>query len=169
MVNKENINKVIDWIKEDQGAHLHMCSWFESLGQKEEGYDPEKPHWNFCNTAFCIGGYAFILAQQEKLKQKGKDVVELEELNLPDVSGREIETTAREYLGLTTAGDMIKAHHLFTMHKSMDMENFDGLPQAQRAEAAINVLEHLRDTGNVDWNHALLQAGVPMPDDDDDD
>ncbi len=158
-VNVENINKLIKWLEQDleknNGEHFLMNRWVTDLttGLTASRYE-------FCKTAFCLGGSCYILAETEKgLTPK--------EINLA-VTGEYFLEYGANYLGINKP----EAYNLFYMHDcTIGTTTFDYLPQKKRLQAAINVLENLRDSGKVDWDEALASAGVELPleDDDDDD
>ncbi len=143
MLNKANINRLIDWIKQDQGSHLKMTHWFQSLTTDLPviTYEP-------CNTAFCLGGYCYILMLKD-------DGMPEKDWKFPALGGN-ISLAAGDFLGLS-GSDM--RHDLFSMHSSkFFIDDFDNLPQPQRAASAIKVLEILRDEGIVDWDSAINET-----------
>lgn len=150
-MNKANIDKLIAWLKADAGEHFEMGEWRRwkraGLEQKQE----------YCDTTFCLAGHCDVLVQTEA----GSNLDQLVFNGMRDGAFGYFRTGA-QYLGLLES----QAKQLFMMAKSEDGEDdeddglskrcaFDRLPDCHRIHAAIRVLQHLRDTGEVDWDGAI--------------
>ncbi len=160
-MNIDNINKLIDRIKKDQGHHLLMTNWATNLDDRKFGAF----YYKHCNTAFCLAGHCAMLRALES----GKTYEEMNRLPLAEIlvplpstegirvlySGSFLEQ-GRYYLGI----DELNSNKLFLMQGPLrhSMADFDSLPRVQRSIAAVSVLEHLRDTGIVDWDRAIDRA-----------
>src|SRR5262249_27082614 len=95
-MNIENINKLIDWLRADQGAHLIMKRWQTDMTNNldhGDGYASfyKVQEYHPCGTAFCLGGYCDILSQIDR------------GVKTPLVGkvGYRIEDNATGYLGIT--------------------------------------------------------------------
>lgn len=149
MPNTANINRLIRHLQLDDGSHFKMSD-FATVDY--EGSDDEKPiaamtdpkQMHTCKTAFCIAGWvnAFCAADLSR------DYT-IDEVCFSD------DDRAVMWLDI----DKEQGYNLFFMAEaSLELEEFDELPDAIRKRAAIAVLEHLRDTGEVDWDHAIEMA-----------
>lgn len=145
-MNVERINEVIEYLRKDQGVHFKMDTWAQYLDDQLYKSEDDKYYKSVrevveCGTAFCLGGLLYF---QDQLA-KGKKAKEISFVGID----------YERYVGLGAEQFGIegwKASALFFMHSDEDArEAFDKLPGQQRAEIAIKVLEHLRDTGEVDW------------------
>lgn len=151
-MNIENINKVIEAIKADREkpvSHFTMGSYasiidFEARPGDVKGYQ-------VCNTAMCIAGWANTIRMLDINDPRLKTDAYF------DYVGNRFE--AAHWLGISDED----AKHMFFM-ENKDAENtggqdaldaFDKSDRDARYNAAIAVLEHLRDTGNADWQKAL--------------
>lgn len=155
-MNTDNINKLIDWLKVDQGRHFHMSSWNSTvLDDKPFKYDPNK---EYCGTTFCLAGTCELLFQLDN------NVLPQElQVNIRGWRGR-YRVRGTEYLDLNVK----QGERLFLMD-GLDgegpvlirhmLQKFDQLCKPRRAAAAIRVLEILRDTGEVDWMQAINDTG----------
>lgn len=155
MPNTDNINILIDRLRHVDGRHVKMFDFSEVAEVAEE--DERKPigiitdakEMHTCNTAFCIAGWVNAL-KSVRVNSKMK----IEDLLFSN------DEYAADWLGI----DEDQAHALFYMEESaIDTMEFDELPDNIRKRAAIAVLEHLRDTGEVDWDRAVELAKKPEP------
>ena len=114
--------------------------------------NPEEYHnvstYQACNTAFCLAGWSNFIALQDENLPLNKMA------NFGSLVGN--ETTAADWLGI----NMNNAKFLFYMRSSIARQIFDAETAPARCMAAIAVLEHLRDTGEVDWQAACEKAGI---------
>ena len=161
MPNIANINTLIERIRADQGRHLTMggfVSYIDENSRPEPDIQPTK--MLDCKTAFCICGYANLL----RMEQEGTDyrsVVGVESTLANDFAKNDFlaQFGSQQKAGDWLEIDSITAHYLFYMNDSDQRSWFDNEAEPQkRADAAIAVLEHLRDTGHVDWNSALMKT-----------
>ena len=137
MPNAENINRLIDWLKQDQGAHFKMGDWKQAAS--EDAHDSHSENENFCNTAFCLGGWIYIIQQRDKgIQEDGVNFYALH----ADEPYSYIDDGAK-WLGI----EDYQAARLF----SSQGYSFDQLPHQKRSAAAIRTLEILRDENRVDW------------------
>ena len=151
MVNVENIDKLIEWIKADQGKHFLMNGWQTYLNRP--GHKVTK--YEYCNTAFCLGGWI----DQHLQREAGATGETLKFYCKPE----SYVSSGAAWLGI----DARTASLLFYMSFQDDRDRFDELPQEERAAIAIKVLEHLKATGTADWD-LFLPEGYDDDDDDDD-
>jgi hypothetical protein len=132
-MNKENIQKVIDAIEA------------EAVGGRRVGFNmsgyicvpnrvdtPKNYKGDVCGTAACIAGYAYLALSLEE----GRD---FEDVLLRGArSGMYVAETAQDWLGLTDR----QSDELFApFHYS------GAIPPS----AGVQVLKHLLETGEVDW------------------
>lgn len=127
MANKRNINRVIASIKGEIKATEQIGFNMEDFVTDTSG-DRSGRH---CGTVACIAGHAHILKTKEDPK------------TCFFAAGRIVES-GKEYLKLSyeDAEELFYANALQEDGQSLD----DITP-----EQAIRTLEHLRDTGEVDW------------------
>lgn len=131
-MNKENIQKLIDVIRTGrEDAGFNMSFWRINRYKDDDGtYDYKDHSGRDCGTTYCIGGWIDLIA--------------------PEYKGRE-----HEFLGI----DEQKADELFYMNEFMlDYLDEQLVPFRMREVTqaqALEVLEHLRDTGEVDWARVL--------------
>jgi hypothetical protein len=99
---------------------------------------------NICGTPACVAGWACFAA---KTRMDPYD----------DYFQR-----GRAFLGLS----YYQARDLFLMGSGQyaQIAAFDELSAPVRRDAAINVLQGLRDTNKVDWTSAIRKAGGTWPD-----
>jgi hypothetical protein len=157
-MNIDNINRIIERFREDNGSHFKMAGYAEFLpgAPIEEHEDPKTPRrYIECNTAFCIAGQANLF----RLADEGCDVKDLAGQDFRDQF--EDEYAAGDWLGITGHG---LSHRLFYM-KGVNWDDeydkrraFDALPDQTRRAAGIRVLEILRDEKVVDWERAITEA-----------
>jgi len=152
MVNKANVDQLISWVKADV-AHFKMQAWTSYLDRPEAQpvrYEP-------CNTAFCLGG--LIWWHQEINNGTVKSEIDLEE-----PSDEAFIRRGRTFLDL----DYDTARDLFFMNFDgfgmwwSTRERFDEMSDAFRERATVQVLEHLRDTGEVDWKKAIEDTAAAL-------
>lgn len=146
MVNKVNIQKVIDRLSADTGKHFEMKNWSTNLVTGDSAKAPE------CNTAYCVAGW----------------------MNAIDFAEHPDQYKFRPYYGIISdsrnAGMLMGLEpadwdDLFMLrHECValfeEMADFDRYPDEQKREAGIKVLEILRDTGKVNWPVALNFADI---------
>lgn len=151
-MNKERIQNLITHMEEMPNHAFDMNQWMrveieyqdpERDGESYTGFvgpgrvlaEPERFGTLFrekhvCGTVGCIAGHAIVIAMKENAIGKG----------FTDYDS--IIPAAGAYLDLT----MYDARELFKARALNG--NFDSVTKQQ----AINVLKHLRDTGDVDWD-----------------
>lgn len=150
-INKTNIRRVIDQIKAEP-KRFNMSVYVGTLNPdpeddiyphvEDEGHDTSVLAKS-CGTVACIAGWAAYLAQPNK----------------PPTSTAHMTEIAAEFLGLSAPN----AVDLGEDHNETDRLFFGWLPDrydrpnglsldAIAPEQAIKVLEHLIDTGEVDWS-----------------
>lgn len=139
MVNVENIDKLIEWIKADQGKHFLMSGWQTYIDRPNSMVTK----YEYCNTAFCLGGWI----DQHLQREAGAADATLRFYAMPETY---VERGAA-WLGLPER----KVSELFYMPVESSREYFDRLPESERAAIAIKVLEHLKITGEVNWEAYL--------------
>lgn len=156
-VNEANIRKIIDWIKKDQAVHFKMGGWVSYLLDNDDR--PTK--YVECGTAFCIGGYANLL----RLQEAGEDPLAV--VSSEDEDGYYGNEFLRQFVDQGAAAawmglDCRSAHHLFMAitYSNRGIAEIDSLEPSRRAEVAIDVLENLIATGEVDWDKSLDKFGV---------
>ena len=167
MPNNENINKLIDRLRQDDGTHFMMEGYVQHTPTARllPDDDPERPRRHIeCGTAYCLAGWANLLRMTEigidyKSVRASDDDPEafIDQFSNADV--------AADWLGITTH----QANRLFLMWNwescnMPDTEEFDRIDPATRRAAAIRVLEILRDTGEVNWAQACADAGIDESD-----
>lgn len=148
-VNKENIQKVIDLISKDDGTHFRMAGYVMHVDSKEDHQETDAPEkFIECSTAFCLAGYANLLRMEEEGESPklvtGKTFYEQFASS----------AAAAEWLGI----NKMFYESLFLMNGGYQRDSFDSQPAKVRRQAAINVLSHLRDTGEIDWHKAIKNA-----------
>lgn len=165
-VNKNNIDRLIEKLRPDDGAHFHMGAWTAYLeeGKPLWGRQQAPEHHEVCMTTYCLCGHVnfLILTEDEK-----RDAIDFKCVQYPNGKMKNyVEEMANSERAATWLGiDYEAAEKLFWMYSSrttMRRDDFDKLPPDIRAEAAIATLEHLRDTGEVSWRHGLKAALSPQ-------
>jgi hypothetical protein len=148
-MNIEHIDQLIAWIKTDQGKHFIMGDWASYLDRPETTV----VKYEYCNTAFCLAGWI----DQHLQRQAGATDKTLQ-----------FNKDPYEYVNIGSAWLGIErrtALSLFYMNGSeYDRNRFDSLPEQERSEIAIKVLEHLKATGEANW-----PAFLPLDEDEDED
>ncbi len=158
-LNIENINRVIEAIKAD-GKAFKMLNFVqsESASAVKDNYGNPR-QWD-CGTAMCIAGWANLIRLEDagnkpKLNTGGSDPYHNE-------FARQFanEDRAAHWLGFDGS---YEARPLFYMSYNCwdgqhERNQFDALPDDVRSKAGIYVLEHLRDTGAIDWPAAIEKA-----------
>lgn len=151
MPNRKNIQKVIDHISEDNGTHFRMGNWVIHVNSAEDKVTDKDPSkYIECGTAFCIGGLTNLI----RLEEEGFNPKAVFGYGFRVQFGS--EHAAAEWLGINKED----ASKLFKSNPS-DTDwtlRFDALPAETRRAAAINVLTHLMETGDVDWEAAIAKA-----------
>jgi hypothetical protein len=152
-VNIENIDKIIEWIKADQAKHFKMRGWQNNLAHPGRGVE----HFEYCNTAFCIAGWIDQHLQRE-------DGATDETLKFGN-NFYGYRDKGADFLGL----DPYTAGELFLMNSEEQRMKFDKLPNEERADIAVKVLENLKETGRVTWDDFVDDpTGNDYADDDND-
>ena len=147
MPNAANINRLIEHLQSDNGSHFRMANFADYTFEGADipikvMTDPKQIHT--CKTAFCIAGWVNALTAADSDGNR-----KIGDLNFGS------ESRAADWLGI----DSEQGENLFFMVSAdPELEEFDELPDAIRKRAAIAVLEHLRDTGEVDWDRAIELA-----------
>lgn len=151
MSNTANINRLIEVLKRDDGKHFRMGGYNFANPDRDETIadvmDPKTIHT--CGSAFCVAGWVNTIR-----------MFDLGDLKIETDQDWIFEDTpsAAAWLGI----DEDLAEDLFVMENAArwNMGKFDHeLTPELRRDAAIAVLEHLRDTGGVDWDRAI---GIAM-------
>lgn len=124
MANEANIRKVIEMIK-NEAYYFNMSDW--CLNEIEVArYDARYPD-NICGTPACIGGWAQAIRKQEQIESG-------------EVRTVDFGTDADDWLGLTE--DETEA--LFYPETDAEWKDIT-------REQAIAHLEHIIETGEVNW------------------
>lgn len=160
MANEENIRKVINWIKEDS-QKFAMARFMDAVDREAslKAGDSHRAAWPYefvvdriseCNTAFCIAGYANYLRLGHQAKHLSGSALRAE-----------VSDAHAAAIFLDVDRDLANA--LFLMDDSQfEFDEgrmcFDNLPQDIRVKTAVNVLEHLIKTDEVDWDLAYEKA-----------
>lgn len=147
--NTEMINKLIDHLRKVGGDHFYMSKFATRAGAKiPYVVNKYKP----CQTAFCVAGWVNALSVPED---------ELASMDSSDFEGL-INSASNASRLLNLSDD--DADKLFYMEgtRTVRMEPFDQLPHNYRLDAAVRVLELLRDKHIVDWDRAVRET-VPQP------
>lgn len=133
---KENVNKLISLIKENQNL-FYMATLHD---------------YTHCGTTHCLAGWAAVIIASER--DNYKDYTDIEFSDIYEWFGFD-----REYWreGEGVLGELF---HLGNgSNWSRYAANFDSLPNEVRNNIAIDVLKHFRDTGAVDWRRFITQHG----------
>jgi hypothetical protein len=154
-VNKENVQKAIDFITKRPAEGAKMTAWTKNVNP------------NLCGTAGCIAGNINLMRASEASKD-GKilmldygDQVVVPSLTRPgyfsliDISR---QADAGEFLGLNygQVERLFKMTGVPTKSIRQALQTLDEEVEPEnRKKAMIRVLEILRDTGKVDWIEAL--------------
>lgn len=124
-MNKQRIKELIDRLKSIKPKHFDMGTYGSGIE-------------NECGTVACIAGHAFIMAFGER------DLLRSNNIN----------ARAQEFLGLSLSD----ALDLFVPVLVKDSKgNFHPIIDEKGIgpEHAVKVLEHLLETGTVDWSKAF--------------
>ena len=133
-MNTDNINLVIASIRGEIEA-TKTAGFNMNHFVADTSHDVEDMTGRDCGTIACIAGHAYLLDKQAS----------------PNAEAHAYRATTSyldvgaEFLGITDSDD---AERLFYG------SNYDRLEDIT-PEQAITVLEHLRDTGNVNWGIAI--------------
>jgi hypothetical protein len=143
-LNRDNIDKVIARIRKNKEFVFNMSTWGLATVNEEGQFidatgDVVDEH--VCGTAACIAGFCVVVSHND---------------TIPANTAASAE--GKKYLGLT----YWQARRLFMPEYDNDGRYFSGnkdlcaiQPMDATADQAIRVLEHLRDTGEVDWRVAV--------------
>lgn len=179
MPNIANIDRLIEVIRPDEGKHFLMSIWAahflgdgKNVGDLRSisGIAPE--HHEVCRTAYCLCGHInhIILTEERPEIDLNKYEKMRHQINMQ----RDEETPhlwsyseemgdrgrASQWLGI----DDHQGFRLFLMEDyrlRVTREWFDKLKPSLRAQAAIAVLEILKETGKVSWYDALKSTVPP--------
>ena len=135
-LNTALLTQIIEAMKADDGEAILMNIFIE---------DSDKFRSTGCGTAGCVAGWAFMVHYAGTTKQaRGLALMPNWEL------------AAAKLLGI----DHTVATSLFYMSHCHwgQTGDFDTLHANVRKHAAIFALEHLRDTGEVDWDRAIHRS-----------
>lgn len=151
-INVANVRKIINWVKHDKAEHFRISNFVDYIDPDREDVPEEYKEQNGlvtkyleCNTTFCIAGYANILRWEEK----GSSLDTVDDL----YSIVTDQSTAKNWMGI----DDDTGHNLFfCVNNYLTREEFDDLGNDTKASIVIDVLEHLIETGHVDWNSPIL-------------
>lgn len=143
MPNVDNINTLIALLKGELADQTKINKMPFTMGGYAGAGDA------FCRTAACLCGHVNFYLD---VKAGG---FTLREMQLRAAA----HWRAAAWLGISDeAADM-----LFLLEGPgvglSGLEPFDQFPAAERIHAAVTVLEHLRDTGRVDWAIGLRAIG----------
>ena len=170
-MNLEAINRTINLVKKAPPEQCQMKDFCEDnvLSLHPEDFKRSKPKIT-CGTAHCAAGWAIAANFQIAAKacaaiQKQRQSLEV---NIERIAAAvlDIDNHQSDQLFLINTSeygeDKIRiaatlAKHGLIWHWNI-LTNFDRLPHDLRKQALINVLEILRDTGQVDWPLALEKA-----------
>lgn len=171
-LNIEAVNKTIEVIKSSNPDKFRMGDFFSrDFEIMKDNPDPDE----ICFTAACIGGWVVI-----------GNVEPAETINI--INCGDIDSIAGDLLGLSRTQrwqlfylyEGYKANNII-LYKALlnllpperrdsstakdNLSMFDALPAEVRHQIGIYVLEHLRDTGNVSWLHAVKRYSERNEDD----
>ena len=148
-MNIENIQKIVDMLKADDGSHFLMSEWVQWLPHvKEARIETVVTEYVECGTACCIAGWANMIRLGDKAK-------ELRDHDFRSEVQDRYE--AREWLGIDddVATELFQPGAWRTLNYQYEMDAIDRLPANQRRLAGIAVLENLIQTGEADWPKAI--------------
>jgi hypothetical protein len=128
MANEQNIRKVIEAIR-DEANYFNMCSW-TSTYQKNVTYSDET---NFCGSPSCIGGWVESIMAFETNRSKDTELGSVSE-----------DQKIADWIGMSKQ----ECDELFFPSVN-EIEGID--PYDATREQAIAHLEHIINTGEVDW------------------
>ncbi len=168
-VNVGNIQKVIDRLTLDDGSHFIMqdfVQWIkpQPMGRYSDQTTTRADKWIECGTAMCVAGWANLI----RMTEEGVDYKAITDSEFRQAF--ESWHKAREWLGIAGYGpaeDLFRCQIEDNVRFQLEghtyivagMDGFDRLPNATKRAAGIRVLEILRDTGEVDWQQALVDVG----------
>jgi hypothetical protein len=152
-LNKDAIDKTIARIRKNQNFKFNMGDWGASGSPNFDEND------HYCGTSACIAGFAVLAdgapVETSERRWDGK----LLQVDVIDQIG--IAKSARDILGL----EYDEAQALF-MPNCAVVEKGNGTiiygPDCYTAteDQGIRVLEHLRDTGEVNWRVSGIEKGA---------
>jgi hypothetical protein len=173
-VNVEAIDKTVARIRQNQNFKFNMGSWGSSRSVEKD----DKGH--VCGTSACIAGFAALASQKVPVKQTDlylydektgeEKEIKIDVLDISDSNTFEGDffiKTSGKFLGLTE--DQARAlflPHQESLYLPVDMAN-DDVPartylgprfMAATEDQGIAVLEHLKETGIVDWSVSGIRA-----------
>ncbi len=127
-MNIENINLLIDTLRSPRAAgHFDMNQWLvDAEGKEFTDTVSKKAVINECGTVACIGGWCDVLAEEQGFTTSDQ---------------HSSVSYAAEWLGISYS----KAFQLFYPSDGKMYELTNPL-------IAARVVEHLRDTGGVNWS-----------------
>lgn len=157
MPNVANINRLIEILQKDSGIHFRMDGYVEytpESGLSEESRDNPTQYLE-CQTAMCIAGWSNALRMIDA-GQDYKNIVAKDAMTF--MRHFNSDSAASAWLGISS-GQGEALFYLFSSH-GPGKTSFDSLPPEKRRLAGIRVLEILRDTDKVDWDTAIVDAGI---------
>jgi hypothetical protein len=166
MPNTDNINRLIQRLKDDGGVHFAMSQWMNYLRNMpglgklhseapdlrispfDGGAFVEK--YETCKTALCLAGWIDVMTAVDR-------GIKPEDIKVKD--GHVYVRNGAEFLGITYA----VAESFFKLgHYSMPV--FDRYPGKLRVDVAVRALENLRDGAEYDsWQRAFESFGLISP------
>lgn len=148
----KNIDKLIEFLKAENVA-FSMTHWNLTLHEDEAEYisddygDKEADNFRGCGTIACIGGSAALIKAQEL--NPGIKFSDLEDIHVG--SYRESYDWIIE--GMPYVNPLYYPEDLFEPnHETAFFEASFGSDDYIERAKAIRVLEHFRDTGDIDWS-----------------
>jgi hypothetical protein len=139
-LNRDNVNTVIARIRKNKEFVFNMSTWgnptVDENGKFIDG-EGEVIDEHTCGTAACIAGFCVVVKNDDKIP--------------PYAAAFD---TGMNFLGLERS----QARRLFMPEYDNEGRHFNAdsgcYPYEATADQGIKVLEHLRDTGEVDWRVA---------------
>lgn len=158
---EERINEVIELLRKDKAIQTHfaMALFVQPVGGRNfraAGPQPGYDYYAECQTACCLAGWFNVL---EAKRSRPEILTDSGEKRFRNYAGDSYRAAA--LLDLTSNQRMA----LFFMEGTVfqcNLERFDDpeiISHDQRYDAAIYVLEKLRDENRVDWEEALNHVG----------
>jgi hypothetical protein len=151
----KNIDKLIQFLR-DETIAFSMAYWFEKYNSQSEQYEfyceeigkHEYEKFNTCGTAACIGGSAsFLMAESGVLDNTVAEAGDLETYS--EIFKWIVDGVPNDPYSKYEPVELFEPEH--------DEADYSAFPRPgnnsfiERAKA-IRVLEHLRDTGEIDWS-----------------
>ena len=141
-------------VKKEGQKFVFDMNYFVRIPEENVKVDGGHVEPSLCGTQCCIAGLATILGNPASVKEKFSK--ELESGHLYTNLGHyhlDNEIEARKLLGLS----IVKSHQLFYGNlpngQSIDLETI-------KPEHAVTVIDHLIETGKVDWSLVEDEYGI---------